>query len=124
MERMTVEERREVVAIILAEGSLVDTGAGASPQERASDWLRGVEAKALRLHNLYEGACSKDLGARGNALRETLTADLERSLRADFEKAGLGLYLNSDPRGNPVGILTPKTGRYNTMGGAECGWRL
>lgn len=120
MERMNAKERDDALAIIREETGYFATSAAGN----ARSWLSGVEGMALRLHSLYVGMCSEDLGAKQNALRERLTADLERKVRDEFGRVGLGLYLNSDPRGNPVGILTPKTGRYNTMGGAEAGWRL
>lgn len=120
MERMTVSERQEAVQIILAESNLVDTGAGASPQEQVSNWLTQVELNARVLHRLYKRACSEPL----TPAQEKQVADYEAWFRAAFARLGLGLYLNGDPRGNPVGVLTPKTGRCNTMGGAEAGWRL
>ena len=33
------------------------------------------------------------------------------------------LYEDTDPRGGSVGIVFP-SGRYNSRGGAECGWRV
>jgi hypothetical protein len=117
MECMTPKERRDALDVIVAEGSLKSLW-------HARRWLNGVLSLAHRLHVVYESQCSRDLGPAGNANRESARRNLESQLRFKFREAGLGLYLNSDPRGNPVGILTPKTGRYNTMGGAESGWRL
>lgn len=118
MDRMTTKERALTVEIVRAETD-------AFPSKAAADrWVRSAERMAIDLHALYEGACSTDLGPAGNATRQSRTQSLESSLKSTFAKVGLGLYLNGDPRGNPVGIHTPKTGRYNTMGGAEAGWRL
>lgn len=117
MERMTPQERRDTLDVILAESALKSVW-------HARRWLNDVLLLAQRLHTVYEGQCSKDLGPAGNANRESARRNLESQLRFKFREVGLGLYLNADPRGNPVGILTPKTGRYNTWGGAEAGWRL
>lgn len=119
MDNLTTKEREEVLTIIRAESDCVWTD-----QSAMCAWLADVETAARKLHKLYESACSDDLGSKGNAAREVQTRELEERLTRAFALAGLGLYLNGDPRGNPVGILTPKTGRYNTMGGAEAGWRL
>lgn len=121
MERMSRKERFTALEIINAETDHFVMAKGRNPAGR---WLSQVERIGAELHRLYEGECSVDLGTAGNATRRSRAESLERELRSLFAKAGLGLYLNSDPRGNPVGILTPKTGRYNTMGGAEDGWRL
>lgn len=118
MDRMTDKERHEVVEIVRAESTRFPSKAA------ALRWVASVERAAIELHRLYEGQCSTDLGPAGNATRDSRVRSLESQLRHSFASYGLGLYLNGDPRGNPVGILTPKTGRYNTMGGAEAGWRL
>lgn len=83
-------------------------------------WLVNIDTKARELHRLYEKACNEPLTRRD----EERTDELETAIKAAFKALGLGLYLNGDPRGNPVGILTPKTGRFNTMGGSSVGWRL
>jgi len=114
MDRLTPDERVDALAIIRAES---DRGLGL---EAAEAFLQGVIGRAVRLHRLYETACNRDLNKR--EAREV--EEIEAVLRDDFKAHGLGLYLNGDPRGNPVGILTPKTGRFNTMGGREDGWRL
>lgn len=109
-------EHAEEVRVVLAECDL-------TPRE-AERFLARAHTLGRQLHALYEGACSVDLGETGNANRDSRIRSLEGQLRDHFRAAGLGLYLNSDPRGNPVGILTPRSGRYNTMGGREAGWRL
>lgn len=114
--RMTAEECREAARVCVEESACFPGGIA-----QATRWLRDcVEPYCLRLHNIYERACNEDLGELG----ERLTRQLESEVRCAFIDKGLGLYLNSDPRGNPVGILTPKTGRYNTAGGRGAGWRL
>jgi hypothetical protein len=114
MDRLTPEERADALAIIRAESDR------ALSQEAAEAFLNAVIGRAVRLHRLYETACNRELNKR--EAREV--EEIEGVLRDDFRTHGLGLYLNGDPRGNPVGILTPKTGRHNTMGGREDGWRL
>ena len=86
----------------------------------AQQWLDAVERRARELHRRYVDKCNRPLTPD----EESRIEQLEGFMRETFKGMGLGLYLNEDPRGNPVGILTPKTGRYNTMGGRECGWRL
>lgn len=117
MERLTKAERAKAVEIIMAEGALKSVW-------HAQRWLTPVLTRAHRLHELYESECTDDLGTSGNLNRQSKIRQLEGILKARFKEAGLGLYLNGDPRGNPVGILTPKTGLYNTMGGRSDGWRL
>jgi hypothetical protein len=112
MQRSTPKERAEDIVVIMAEGELSFA--------EASRFRKVVLTAASELHRLYEKACNEPLAPYD----ERRTAYLEERLKTTFTAAGLGLYLNADPRGNPVGVLTPKTGRYNTMGGREAGWRL
>ena len=114
MDYLTGKERAEVVEIIIAEGR-----EGITIRE-AEEWLEAVERRARELHRRYTDQCNRPLSPD----EETRIETLEGFMRGTFRHMGLGLYLNSDPRGNPVGILTPKTGKYNTMGGREDGWRL
>jgi hypothetical protein len=86
----------------------------------ALNFLETVRGLAERLYRSYEARCNRSFTG-SDCDRE---ANIEKAIKAHFDRARLGLYLNGDPRGNPVGILTPKTGKYNTMGGAEAGWRL
>jgi hypothetical protein len=121
MDKLTAEERAEVIKIILAEApesSLV--GGDLGDARKINAWLDAVEARAMELHRRYTDACNRPL----IAYEESRIQFVEDFMRGTFARVGLGLYLNGDPRGNPVGILTPKSGRFNTMGGAEAGWRL
>lgn len=115
MERMTPKEFEDALAVVLAEAE----GDYTTPS-LARAWLEAVEPRARELHSRYTDQCNRPLRPD----EESRIAQVEGFMRDTFKRAGLGLYLNGDPRGNPVGILTPKTGRYNTMGGRECGWRL
>jgi len=47
---------------------------------------------------------------------------LERRLHEIATGIGVSLELGGDPRGFTVKLQTPKTGKYNTWGGRECGW--
>lgn len=114
MDKLTPKEVDEVAALVILEGR-----EGIAPAE-ARSWVEAVEARARELHRRYADACNRPLRPD----EESRIEQLEGFMRCTFERMGLGLYLNGDPRGNPIGILTPKTGRYNTMGGRECGWRL
>ena len=102
----------------------------ACSRTRAVEFVREAERLGARLHAIYERQCNghqtwdfqwDEEAAKRDDRREETT---EQRVRDLFARTGVGLYLQSDPRGNPIGILTPKTGRYNTMGGKECGWRL
>lgn len=125
MTPMTPDERWDAVKIVMDEAS----PPFGSP-DQAADWLAQVEHSARLLHRIYVRQCNGysprqyAYPERAEARDERDARRLETALRAMFEERALGLYLNADPRGNPVGIHTPRTGRYNTMGGAECGWRL
>jgi hypothetical protein len=113
MDDLTTKERDDALRVIFEEAPHL-------PASEAAAFLDAVLSLAKRLHRLYEAECNAPMSpAQRNAL-----ASYEAQLRAHFDGAKLGLYLNGDPRGNPVGILTPKSGRYNTMGGREVGWRL
>jgi hypothetical protein len=114
MDKLTQAERAEAIEIIRAES---DRGL---TWEAADAFLSTVEARARRMHRLYETACNRQL----NKAEARNLEEMEGVMRDDFRVHGLGLYMQGDPRGNPVGILTPKTGKYNTMGGRSDGWRL
>lgn len=108
----------------------MEEGAAFASMDQAVSWILDVEREAKRLHRVYVRQCN-GYSPREYAYPKRAEASDNRKadnslgyLRETFKDHGLRLYLNTDPRGNPVGIHTPKSGRYNTMGGAECGWRL
>ena len=113
----TQAELKADLAVIRAEAAFEIS------ESAALAWRHDVLKLAHILHRSYLRRCNGPEITPGSvaARREV---DTEAALRSAFDRLGLGLYLQSDPRGNPVGILTPTTGRYNTMGDAECGWRL
>lgn len=96
----------------------------------AKTFIRSVYGVSVELHGIYERQCKGHQTADGRWDEAAANAEkareerVEKALRALFFKHGVGLYLQGDPRGHPVGFLTPKTRRYNTMGGAESGWRI
>ena len=47
---------------------------------------------------------------------------LESRLHALAAEIGVTLSLGGDPRGFTVKLMTPKSGKYNSWGGAEDGW--
>jgi len=116
---MTIEQDAKVVA----------AEAGISLAD-AADFVRRCRPISRELHAIYERQCNghqtrdgrwdEAAAARDDAREDELTERLGKLFKAH----GLGLYLNGDPRGAPIGVLTPKTQAYNTWGGAECGWRL
>jgi hypothetical protein len=106
-------ELRQDLEVLLAEHPTMTAG-------RAEAFLDQARVKAVALHRLYVAECNRELTAR----EQERGAELELELARLFKAHGVGLYLNSDPRGAPVGFLTPNTRRFNTMGGAEAGWRL
>lgn len=123
MERMKPSERNTAAHVAVEEGSFASFS-------EAVNFVNLAEDLAAKLHRIYERQCNghqtpsgewDEAAAQRDEAREEA---LEARLRKEFKAHGLGLYLQGDPRGNPVGILTPKTGKYNTMGGRECGWRL
>lgn len=114
MDRLSKVERLRALSVILDEGAPDLTG------ETAAKFLTAVETAAIHLHELYIKQCNEPMTAQ----QVGHIGDIEETLRQAFAAYGLGLYLNRDPRGNPVGILTPKTGKFNTLGGREAGWRL
>jgi hypothetical protein len=62
--------------------------------------------------------CNGDGGEWREHRQEVVSDRLERMA----ESLGVTLELGGDPRGYTVKLMTPKSGRYNTWGGAECGW--
>lgn len=121
MTKLKRADAAEAVSIILLEGRADLTLREA--QQAHGDMV----SVGKRLHQVYERQCNGRQTPAGNwdeaaALRdERLEASLESKLRALFERCGLTLELNTDPRGAPVGIVTTKTKRTNSFAGT---WRV
>lgn len=118
------KEHKEDIAVFLAEAREGTT------QVAASTVLSRVRRRGKELHKIYERQCNGHQKPNGDwdeaaATRDELREEaLETEIKALGEPFGVTFTTQGDPRGNPVSLLTPKTGRYNTMGGAESGWRL
>lgn len=91
-----------------------------------------IVRKARQHHRLQIEECNGDLvDSRGgwDQWREWLTAAVEKSERELRELIGgqvsneLRVEFGHDPRGNTVKLFLP-SGRYNSWGGAEEGWRV
>ena len=85
-------------------------------------WLHGMRDVFVRMYG-EDGPARKEQEWEDQLQddRERLfngAANIIRNLDATWS-----LYRNSDPRGGSVGIVFP-SGRSNTWGGAECGWRV
>jgi len=107
---------KELAEVLESEGAIPGTN-------RCLDFLWTVET----LHRINEAACSCEEwqtvdpeGALEDGIREALVNIAQPWLGDNAIK---GLTFNRDPRGYPVGLLLA-SGRYNTMGGEEVGWRV
>jgi hypothetical protein len=122
MQRLNKAERAQALEIIALEADCGPTA--------AVNFLDAVLPKARELHRIYERQCNGHQTSSGQWDEKAANKDearedaLERQLLQLGAKMGLEVYTQGDPRGNPVGIRTPKTGKYNTWGGAEDGWRF
>lgn len=87
--------------------------------------------RARAHHRLQIEECNGDLReAKGgyDAWRDWLTSSTEKAERQIRELVGevskdLRVEFGHDPRGNTVKLFLP-SGRYNSWGGAEEGWRV
>jgi hypothetical protein len=98
--------------------------AGVELTQTIRTFVAALQTMSTTLQRVYERACN---GYRSDVVRgvdahteKLVLARAEQGLRA----FGMTMYVNSDPRGRALGFHTPKTGRYNTMGGREDGWRV
>jgi len=71
------------------------------------------------------GYCNERTG-REDEVAKVRDERREAKLRAKAEelakRIGLSIHFNGDPRGAAIKIHTPRTGAYNSFGGAEDGW--
>ena len=73
-----------------------------------------------RLHSLYINQCNGIHSDEYRAYVDDKSLSLEKEAKTLAKKLNVNLYLNTDPRGYPIGIIIP--GSYgNTLGGD---WRL
>lgn len=96
-----------------------------------------LESLQGRLRNYAERQCNGYSGGyRGAAYPTQAMADeAEARDEAQAEKLrgkalailspyGVKAHFNRDPRGSAIKLATPKSGQYNTFGGAETGWAV
>lgn len=113
---------RGLVQVITAEASLTDV--------KAREIAVILRSAARRLHAIYERQCNgyAEAGAPDgwDAIAEKRDEKREDAIisRVSACVAGTSLKVvaQGDPRGSALYVLTPKTGRYNGMGGREKGW--
>jgi hypothetical protein len=83
---------------------------------------RSLSAINVRQCNGY---CNERTGREDTATMnrdEKREESLQRKASEIARRIGLKLEFGGDPMGSAVRIITPRTGAYNSMGGAECGW--
>lgn len=89
------------------------------PPLRAAD-VADLLACARALSALAVAECNHGLTERQQKRR----ASLGRKAQQIADRYGLRLMLGGDARGSQIHVLTPRTGRYNTLGGVGEGWAL
>jgi hypothetical protein len=82
---------------------------------------RGLRAIYCRQCNGY---ADTDWGRAQAERDERREARLIRQATKIAKGYGVTITTQGDPRGSALRMATPKTRRYNTMGGAESGWAL
>ena len=80
--------------------------------ERCERALRAINEREC---NGYRCEADEDRDRKRVVRIEAKVADMAGQLRIE-------VHYNGDPRGSAVKIRTPKSGRFNSFGGAEDGW--
>jgi len=117
MSRIDLENLTQVIA---AEGHLT--------YKKAREVALILRSTARRLHVIYERQCNGYHAAPDgwDAIAEKRDEKREDSIisrvTACIADTSLKVVAQGDPRGPALYVLTPKTGRYNGMGGREKGW--
>lgn len=75
---------------------------------------------AVQLESLNLAACNTGLTDRQEKRKNTTQNDL-KAICAEY---GIGAVTQGDPRGAAFGILCKHTGKYNSLGGLESGFRM
>jgi len=89
-----------------------------------------LESFQRQLRAVNERQCNGYTNGRGDWDQETEDRDIRRADRVELQarelaaRYGVAVSVQGDPRGSALHIKTPKTQRYNTLGGAESGWAL
>lgn len=111
------KDRDEFVGVLVAEASAIRLKGNHSADEEAVAFARLILRNAATIQRHAINACN----------REVSEAETTNSLRAQTrivdacEPWGISPTFSGDPRGAVVKLLLP-SGRYNSMGGAECGY--
>lgn len=90
-----------------------------NPSKYARDIDR-LRKLAVQLESLNLQACNTGLTDR----QETRAENICTELRTICGEYGIEAVTQGDPRGAAFGILCKHTGKYNSWGGAESGFRL
>ena len=93
---------------------LIESGRPEIPARQVAQ----IYMPARRLSRLAVADCNDGLTDKQKRLEVRTSA----ALAALGEELGVTFTLSGDPRGYVVKMDTPLTGRFNTFGGAECGW--
>jgi hypothetical protein len=80
--------------------------------------LQRIAERQCNGHQTYDGKWD-EVAAKKDEERE---AKLEEKLKTFEANHGLSFHTQGDPRGYVVKLHTPKSERYNTMGGKSEGW--
>jgi len=83
-----------------------------------------LEALARGFKRREEDRCSFPLTDARQAAYDRADVKAEEKVRITLAPYGLAASIGGDPRGSQIHILTPRTGRANTLGGREAGWAV
>lgn len=108
-----LSERAQAFEIVLAEA--------AHPEKVTKTACLELFRLVKRAHRFAERmACDESWGEKDERADDRNDA----RILALADRFGVKVQIGGDPRGHVVHLMTPKTGRYNTWGGAESGWGL
>lgn len=105
----------------------IDATAAAAKLESLQGRLRAIAERQCNGYSYgYHGApfYSKESAEEAELRDDRNEEKLRASALALLEPYGAQVHFNRDPRGSAIKLQTPKSGRYNTMGGAETGWAV
>jgi hypothetical protein len=94
---------------------------GCASEHSAGVVLNALETLAGKLHAIFEAQCNGIGHAHADDVARLADQLIGEARNLANEAWGAVLHINSDPRGNPIGLRLP-SGRSNNMGGED--WRL
>lgn len=106
--------------LVFADEAKPPEGESSVSLSRLSQDIERLRKLAQELERLNLNACNYGLSARQETRAENVRANLNEICAVH----GIQAITQGDPRGAAFGIICPKTGRYNSWGGAESGFRL